>query len=152
MSGGPRRYSPTRRSRRYRSVRELSWDSEKASIRRCTQQRPKRCADPKCARPRSSAFRAKDASATSFYAPAASMPGRPASTPAQMKLGRRARHCTSVLGLSQMKLADNVGLHFAFLSDVECGERNRSRSILLRLAERLDVDPGHLACGLSWSK
>jgi transcriptional regulator with XRE-family HTH domain len=49
-----------------------------------------------------------------------------------------------------MALADRIGLHFTFVSEVERGERNLSLSSLLRLAEGLEVDPGELVTGLRW--
>lgn len=50
-----------------------------------------------------------------------------------------------------MALADLVGLHFSFVSEVERGEPNLSLSSLLRLAEALGVDPGKLVAGLRWT-
>lgn len=71
--------------------------------------------------------------------------------PAQVELGRRVRVERHRLGISQMALADIVGLHFSFVSEVERGERNLSLSSLLRLAEGLEVDPAKLVAGLRWS-
>lgn len=71
-------------------------------------------------------------------------------TAAQTELGRRAREARGRLGISQMALADRIGLHFTFVSEVERGERNLSLSSLLRLAEGLEVDPGELVTGLRW--
>jgi transcriptional regulator with XRE-family HTH domain len=51
-----------------------------------------------------------------------------------------------------MALAEIVGLHFSFVSEVERGERNLSLSSLLRLAEALGVDPGKLVAGLRWTE
>ena len=70
--------------------------------------------------------------------------------PAQVKLGKRAREARLALGLSQMALADRIGLHFTFVSEVERGERNLSLSSLLRLAEGLEIDAGQLVAGLRW--
>lgn len=69
-------------------------------------------------------------------------------TAAQTELGRRARERRLALGLSQMALAERVGLHFTFVSSVERGERNLSLASLLRLAEGLEVDPSELVFGL----
>ncbi|MGC2168294.1 MAG: helix-turn-helix transcriptional regulator [Acidimicrobiales bacterium] len=71
--------------------------------------------------------------------------------PAQVELGRRVRAERHRLGISQMALADLVGLHFSFVSEVERGEPNLSLSSLLRLAEALGVDPGKLVAGLRWT-
>jgi transcriptional regulator with XRE-family HTH domain len=51
-----------------------------------------------------------------------------------------------------MALAEIVGLHFSFVSEVERGERNLSLSSLLRLADALGVDPGKLVAGLHWTE
>lgn len=72
--------------------------------------------------------------------------------PAQTELGARVRARRTDLGLSQMALADRVGLHFTFVSEVERGERNLSLVSLLRLAKGLEIDPGDLVDGLSWSE
>jgi transcriptional regulator with XRE-family HTH domain len=49
-----------------------------------------------------------------------------------------------------MALAERIGLHFTFVSEVERGERNLSLASLLRLAEGLGVDPSVLVKGLRW--
>ena len=72
--------------------------------------------------------------------------------PAQAELGRRVRAQRHRLGISQMALAEIVGLHFSFVSEVERGERNLSLSSLLRLADALEVDPGKLVAGLHWTE
>lgn len=71
--------------------------------------------------------------------------------PAQIEVGRRARARREELGLSQMALAERIGLHFTFVSEVERGERNLSLSSLLRLAEGLDMNPATLVDGVRWS-
>lgn len=72
--------------------------------------------------------------------------------PAQTALGQRARERRLQLGLSQMALAERVGLHFTFVSSVERGERNLSLSSLLRLAEGLEINPAQLVDGLKWKQ
>lgn len=72
--------------------------------------------------------------------------------PAQVELGARARQHREALGLSQMALADRIGLHFTFVSSVERGERNLSLASLLRLAEGLGVSPAVLVDGLRWKQ
>ncbi|MGD0880503.1 MAG: helix-turn-helix transcriptional regulator [Acidimicrobiales bacterium] len=69
-------------------------------------------------------------------------------TAAQTELGLRVRRLRTAQGLSQMALADRIGLHFTFVSTVERGERNLSLSSLLRIAEGLGVDPAELVRGL----
>jgi transcriptional regulator with XRE-family HTH domain len=65
-------------------------------------------------------------------------------------VGERARARRIELGLSQMALADRIGLHFTFVGSVERGERNLSLSSLLRLAEGLEMNPAELVDGLTW--
>ena len=69
-------------------------------------------------------------------------------TSAQTVLGQRVRARRSELGLSQVALADRIGLHFTFVSSVERGERNLSLSSLIRLADGLEVNAGDLVDGL----
>jgi transcriptional regulator with XRE-family HTH domain len=47
-----------------------------------------------------------------------------------------------------MALADRIGLHVTFVSEVERGIRNVSLESLLRLAEGLETDLGELTKGL----
>ncbi len=42
-------------------------------------------------------------------------------------------------GWSQMTLADAAGLHFTYVSSVECAKRNISLDAMERLARALDV-------------
>lgn len=71
---------------------------------------------------------------------------------AQVLLGNRVRERRNELGLSQMALAERVGLHFTFISEVERGTRNLSLTSLLRLAQGLSVDPSELVKGLKYRK
>jgi transcriptional regulator with XRE-family HTH domain len=68
--------------------------------------------------------------------------------PEAVEFGKRVRARRERLGLSQMALAEEVGLHFTYVSSVERGERNISLHNIVRLAEGLDVDPGTLVKGL----
>jgi transcriptional regulator with XRE-family HTH domain len=62
--------------------------------------------------------------------------------------GGRVRALRLARGWSQMRLADEVGLHFTYVSSVERGERNISLQNILRLAAALGVDAGELVTGL----
>jgi transcriptional regulator with XRE-family HTH domain len=72
-------------------------------------------------------------------------------TPAQVELGRRVRERRRDLGLSQMALADRIGLHFTFVSTVERGERNLSLASLLAIADGLGMDLSELVADLRHS-
>lgn len=69
-------------------------------------------------------------------------------TPAQVELGRRVRARRKEMGLSQMGLADRVGLHFTFISTVERGERNLSLASLIAISRGIGVDLGVLVADL----
>jgi transcriptional regulator with XRE-family HTH domain len=60
------------------------------------------------------------------------------------EFGARVRARRHELGLSQEALADESGLHWTFVGQVERGRRNLSLHNLLKLAEALDIDPGQL--------
>jgi transcriptional regulator with XRE-family HTH domain len=64
-------------------------------------------------------------------------------------LGDRIRARRHELGLSQESLADQSGLHWTFVGQVERGRRNISLHNLLKVAAGLGVDPGDLVRGLS---
>lgn len=71
--------------------------------------------------------------------------------PTLVEFGSRVRARRTELGLSQMALADRIGLHFTFVSETERGWRNLSLASILRLAQGLGVEPGTLVDGLAWS-
>jgi transcriptional regulator with XRE-family HTH domain len=73
----------------------------------------------------------------------------PAGRAASSEFGRRVRGRRLELGWSQMRLADEAGLHFTYVSSVERGERNISLQNILRLATALGIDPGELLAGLA---
>ena len=64
--------------------------------------------------------------------------------PVAVEFGQRVRARREKLGWSQMTLAEEVGLHFTYISSVERGEQN-----IVRLAVALRVDPGLLMKGLT---
>lgn len=63
-------------------------------------------------------------------------------------LGERIRGRREALGLSQESLAEQSGIHWTFLGQVERGRRNLSLHNLLKIAAGLDVDPAELVRGL----
>jgi transcriptional regulator with XRE-family HTH domain len=59
-------------------------------------------------------------------------------------LGERIRARREALGLSQESLAEQSGVHWTFLGQVERGRRNLSLHNLLKIAAGLAVDPAEL--------
>lgn len=72
----------------------------------------------------------------------------PRKLPEAVEFGKRVRARREKLGWSQMDLAEEVGLHFTYVSSIERGERNLSLHNIVRLAQALEVDPGVLVKGL----
>ncbi|MHB8243120.1 MAG: helix-turn-helix domain-containing protein [Solirubrobacteraceae bacterium] len=62
--------------------------------------------------------------------------------------GERVRDRRHALGLSQEAMADQIGIHWTFLGQVERGQRNLNLHNLLKLARGLGVDPAELVQGL----
>jgi transcriptional regulator with XRE-family HTH domain len=75
------------------------------------------------------------------------MANQPISDAAQT-LGERVRTRRNDLGWSQERLADETGLHWTFVGQVERGRRNVSLHNILKLAAGLHVDPAELVRGL----
>ncbi|MEG9227516.1 helix-turn-helix domain-containing protein [Aeromicrobium sp. Sec7.5] len=59
----------------------------------------------------------------------------------QVVVGRKLREHRTRLGLSQERLADDLGFHRTYLGSVERGERNLTLASVEQLAARLGVDP-----------
>ncbi|GAA4775806.1 hypothetical protein GCM10023329_25540 [Streptomyces sanyensis] len=62
--------------------------------------------------------------------------------------GARVRARRNELGKSQERLADDSGMHWTFIGQVERGQRNVSLHNILKLAEALGVDAAELVRGL----
>ncbi|MFD9431472.1 MULTISPECIES: helix-turn-helix domain-containing protein [unclassified Streptomyces] len=75
------------------------------------------------------------------------MAKQPISDAAQT-FGARVRTRRNELGKSQERLADDSGMHWTFIGQVERGQRNVSLHNILKLAEALGVDPSELMQGL----
>ncbi|MGH1552474.1 helix-turn-helix domain-containing protein [Streptomyces sp. L7] len=65
--------------------------------------------------------------------------------------GARVRARRNELGKSQERLADDSGMHWTFIGQVERGQRNVSLHNILKLAEALGVDAAELVRGLKSS-
>lgn len=68
-----------------------------------------------------------------------------------MEFGARLRASRQAKGWTQERLAEEVGLHFTYVSSMERGERNVSLRNILRVSEALGVDAGSLVSGISLS-
>jgi transcriptional regulator with XRE-family HTH domain len=62
--------------------------------------------------------------------------------------GERVRARRQELGKSQEQLADDAGLHWSYVGQVERGRRNLSLHNILKIAEALGVDAAVLVQGL----
>lgn len=82
------------------------------------------------------------------YVVGRAMAKQPISDAAQT-FGARVRARRNELGKSQERLADDSGMHWTFIGQVERGQRNVSLHNILKLAEALSVDPADLVRGLS---
>lgn len=63
--------------------------------------------------------------------------------------GARVRARRNELGKSQERLADDSGMHWTFIGQVERGQRNVSLHNILKIASALKIDPGELVTGLT---
>ncbi|MFI1955907.1 helix-turn-helix domain-containing protein [Streptomyces xinghaiensis] len=75
------------------------------------------------------------------------MAKQPISDAAQT-FGARVRARRNELGKSQERLADDSGMHWTFIGQVERGQRNVSLHNILKIAEALGVDAEDLVRGL----
>lgn len=69
-------------------------------------------------------------------------------SPTTKVFGERVRARRHELGLSQEAMAEQVGIHWTFLGQVERGQRNLNLHNLVKLARGLGLDPGELVQGL----
>jgi transcriptional regulator with XRE-family HTH domain len=73
-------------------------------------------------------------------------------SPATKKFGERVRARRHKLGKSQEQLAQDCGLHWTFVGQVERGQRNLSLHNILKLADGLGIDACDLVRGLKLPK
>lgn len=62
----------------------------------------------------------------------------------QKRLGTAMRSRRTALGYSQDSFADAIGMHRAYYSAIERGERNLTLQTMVRVAEGLEVRPSEL--------
>lgn len=75
------------------------------------------------------------------------MANRPISDATRI-FGERVRTRRQELHKSQEQLADDSGVHWTFVGQVERGRRNISLHNILKLAAGLGIDPAELVSGL----
>jgi transcriptional regulator with XRE-family HTH domain len=76
------------------------------------------------------------------------MPWATRDTTPLAEFGRRMRALRKELKLSQEKLGEHADLHRTYIGAIERGERNPSLTIMIEIADALDVDLGDLTDGL----
>ena len=64
--------------------------------------------------------------------------------PALVALGQAIRQLRSEQGLSQEGLAHEIGLDRSYIGGIERGEHNLTLMNLLKIAERLGIEPSEL--------
>lgn len=64
----------------------------------------------------------------------------------QRQVGRRIRELREERGLSQEKLAEQLGNHRTYIGAIERGERNMSTQVIETLAAQLKVHTDDLLC------
>jgi transcriptional regulator with XRE-family HTH domain len=68
----------------------------------------------------------------------------PTKTQVCLSFGLTVRRLRHVLGLSQEGLADRANIHRTYIGGIERGERNPTLTMIVRLAEALEVPPARL--------
>jgi len=66
------------------------------------------------------------------------------STKYQQLFGRHVRELRKTLGLSQLELAEKVGIDRSYMGFIERGERNVSLEVIAKIADALDTTPEEL--------
>jgi len=74
----------------------------------------------------------------------ATTPKHRAKDPELEAFGKRLRALRHAAGLTQEALADQAGLHWTYVGQIERGERNLTLKNVLRLAAGLGVEPAEL--------
>jgi transcriptional regulator with XRE-family HTH domain len=65
------------------------------------------------------------------------MPSR--KTPSQIRLGEAVKHVRTKAGKTQEQVANAIGMHATYISDIERGARNPSWEAIARLAKGIGV-------------
>jgi transcriptional regulator with XRE-family HTH domain len=72
-------------------------------------------------------------------------------TPISKQFGKNLAYCRRRAGYSQEELAVMASLHRTAVGQLERGERVCRVDTLVKLAGSLEVDPGELMDGMSWT-
>lgn len=64
---------------------------------------------------------------------------RPPKDPQLVTLGARIRELRAAAGKTQERVAEDAGIHWTYVGQIERGERNPSYKNLLKLARGLDL-------------
>jgi transcriptional regulator with XRE-family HTH domain len=59
----------------------------------------------------------------------------------QKLIGQNVKNIRESKGWSQYKLSEESGLHYTYLSGIECGTRNPTVEIICKIAQTLNVKP-----------
>lgn len=73
---------------------------------------------------------------------------KPPANPTLEAFGARVRARRQELGLSQEAAAEQIGVHWTYLGQVERGQRSARVENILKLAAGLQTTPGQLLDGL----
>ncbi len=66
----------------------------------------------------------------------------------QKIIGERIRTYRKAAGMSQNDLAQKVGMHYAYIGQVERGEKNMTIKTLCKISEALGIPPENLISGV----
>lgn len=69
---------------------------------------------------------------------------KPALNPTLAAFGERVRARRTELGLTQEAAAEQIGVHWTYLGQVERGQRSARVENVVKIAEGLGTTPGHL--------
>ncbi len=60
------------------------------------------------------------------------------------KIGAKIKYYRKLKALSQLQLANDVGINAQYLSKIECGKQMPSLEVLFLIADKLSIDPAVL--------
>lgn len=66
-------------------------------------------------------------------------------TPSQVRLGKAVKQVRTKAGMTQEQLANEIGMHATYISDIERGARNPSWDAIARLAKGMGIGVADIA-------